>query len=92
MNNKNPLFVVKENTVEQADNLADFFVKKMKLDPLVNLFTQIFNFLVEQVNNYSSFEVLKNWLDNVVRMLEKIMKRLDQNLVFFIKHNFLNKA
>ena len=38
---KNPLFVVQEGTVVEADGALDFWVKKLGLEPLLNILEKI---------------------------------------------------
>ena len=71
---KNPLYVVKDQNVEQANGLLDFVVKKLNLEPVIEFLNSIFNILLEQVNTYPLFKAFKQFVDLVVKKLELFQK------------------
>lgn len=83
---KNPLYVVTNDgqTVEKADNMFDAWVKKMGLQPLVDLINEMIQFLLSQVTNYAFFMVFKDFVDDLVEKLEALTKAIDPVLAFSI--------
>lgn len=71
---KNPLYVVKGDQVEQATNFLDVLIKKMNLEPLVELIGSLLKMLIENVQNYQTFIVLKNFIDQLMGKLELFRK------------------
>lgn len=71
---KNPLYVVKGDQVEQATNFLDVLIKKMNLEPLVELIGSLLKMLIENVQNYQAFIVLKNFIDQLMGKLELFRK------------------
>ncbi len=68
--NKNPLYVVSGQDVEQADGFVDFLVKKLNLEPAINFLNMIFELLLSQVSTYSAFIAVKNFIDLVMKRIE----------------------
>ena len=66
MKNKNPLYVVKGNNVEQAKNFLDLIVKKFNLEPMIEVVTNILKLMLSQVTSYSGFVAVKAWFDGLV--------------------------
>lgn len=77
MKNKNPLYVVKGQNVEQARGLWDLFVKKFDLEPVVKFMMNLFQMLLEQVKNYPALVLVKNmmdeWIAQIVPKLQSFM-------------------
>ena len=73
MKNKNPLYVVKGQNVEQAKGLWDLFVKKFDLEPVVNFMINFFQMLLEQAKSYPALVLVKNMLDE---WIAQIMPRI----------------
>lgn len=71
---KNPLYVVKDQNVEQASGVFDFIVKKLNLGPVLNLLQTLLDLLMEQVNSYPMFKVFKDFFDLIVKKLELFQK------------------
>ena len=67
---KNPLYVVKGNDIEQADNLFDMLVKKLNLEPVVDFFMMIFKMLIDQAQSYTAFLIIKELLDEFLKRVE----------------------
>lgn len=74
MKNKNPLYVVKDKNVEEAEGLIDFVIKKLNLEPVINLLNMLLEMLMEQVNTYPLFKAFKQYFDLLVRKLELFQK------------------
>lgn len=69
MKNKNPLYVVKGKNVEPAKNLLDLIVKKLNLEPMIEVLTNILKLMLAQVTSYPALVAVKEWFD---QMLTKI--------------------
>jgi hypothetical protein len=67
---KNPLYVVNKNQVEEASGLVDYLVKKLNLEPAIEMLTSLFEFLLSQVRSYGAFVAVKEFIDRVVAKLE----------------------
>jgi hypothetical protein len=72
--NKNPLYVVKGDDIEVAENLFDMLIKKLNLEPVVDFFMEIFKMLFEQINSYQAFMVLKECFDEFMNRVELFRK------------------
>jgi hypothetical protein len=68
--NKNPLYVVSGQEVEEANGLVDFLVKKLKLEPAINFLNMIFDLLLSQVDSYPVFIAVKEFIDLVMKRIE----------------------
>lgn len=90
--NKNPLFVVSKDTVEEVENFFEFFVKKLGLDPLVKFFEQILFTLMEQVKDYSSLLLVQSWLETLIEVMKNFTSTFDDSIFNFVKQNILKKA
>lgn len=66
MKNKNPLYVVKGQNVQEAKNLLDLVLKKFNLEPAVEIFSGILKMLLAQVTSYPMFVAVKSWFDQVL--------------------------
>lgn len=66
MKNKNPLYVVKGNNVEQAKNLFDLVVKKLNLEPVIEVLTSLLKLMLAQVSSYQGFVFVKAWFDGII--------------------------
>lgn len=70
MKKKNPLYVVNKDEVEAAHGLVDFLVKKLNLEPAIEILSSLIKFLLEQVNSYPVFLAVKEFVDLIVKRLE----------------------
>jgi hypothetical protein len=66
MKNKNPLYVVKGNNVQEAKNFVDLILKKFNLEPAVEILTNIFKMLLAQITSYPMLVAVKNILDQLM--------------------------
>lgn len=76
MKNKNPLYVVKGQNVEQAKNLFDMLIKKFDLEPVMRILNQILEFLLSQVKSYPMFAVVKSMIDQWMLQLMPLLQNL----------------
>jgi hypothetical protein len=72
--NKNPLYVVKDKHVEEAQGPIDFLIKKLNLEPVIEFLNMILNMLLEQINSYPLFNAFKQFVDLLVKKLELFQK------------------
>jgi hypothetical protein len=76
MKNKNPLYVVKGQNVEQAKNLFDMLIKKFDLEPVMRILNQILEFLLSQVKSYPMFAVVKSMIDQWMLQLIPLLQQV----------------
>lgn len=72
--NTNPLYVVKGDQVEAAENFFDMLVKKFNLEPLLELLMNIFKTMLENVSSYPMFMLVKSFIDQALARLELFKK------------------
>ena len=72
--NKNPLYVVSGQEVEEANGLVDFLVKKLKLEPAINFLNMLFELLLSQIDSYPVFIAVKEFIDLVMKRIELFQK------------------
>ncbi len=77
MKNKNPLYVVKGQNVEEAKSFFDMLLKKFDLEPVFNFLQQMLTMLLEQVKSYPTFVIVKTmidqWMAQLMPMLQSVM-------------------
>jgi hypothetical protein len=66
MKNKNPLYVVKGKDIEEASGLFDLVVKKLNLQPVMDVFNSLLKMLLEQVKSYPTFVAIKELIDELI--------------------------
>ncbi len=76
MKNKNPLYVVKGQNVEQAKNLFDMLIKKLDLEPIMRILNQLLEFLLSQVKSYPMFAVVKSMIDQWMLQLIPLLQQV----------------
>jgi hypothetical protein len=72
--NKNPLYVVSGQEVEEAHGLVDFLVKKLNLKPAIEFLNMIFELLLSQVSSYPTFIAVKEFIDLIMKRIELFQK------------------
>jgi hypothetical protein len=72
---KNPLYVVKGKDVLEANSVFDLVIKKLNLEPAVNLLRNLFYFLLEQVENFGMYQAVKAYIDEIIRKMNDLGKR-----------------
>lgn len=75
MKNKNPLYVVKGKEVQEASSIFDLVVKKLNLEPAINILRNIFHLLLEQVENFAMFKAVKEFMEQVFQKIQDLGKR-----------------
>ncbi len=75
---KNPLYVVTDNgnVVEEASGMIDAIVKKLGLEPALEIFNSLLSLLNDQVGNYGFFLYIQELVDSLVAMLEDIAQKV----------------
>lgn len=68
--NQNPLYVVKDDHVEQASGIFDLLMKKFNLTGLVDILNAFFNVLFENVKTYAVFVAISEFVDLIVEKLK----------------------
>ena len=76
MKNKNPLYVVKGKDVQEATSLFDLVIKKLNLEPAINILKNIFMLLLEQVENFPMFQVIKGLIDEMIKKFRDYGSRM----------------
>lgn len=69
MKNKNPLYVVKGKTVLEASGIVDLLVKKLNLEPALEILNKVLAFLLAQVKDYPTFLFVKKFVDQIVGLI-----------------------
>ena len=64
---KNPLYVVKGKDVMEASGLVDMFLKKLNLEPMVELFQSILKLVLKNVSSYPALVAVKAFLDEFIQ-------------------------
>jgi hypothetical protein len=68
--NKNPLYVVKGDEVQPASGVVDLLIKKLNIEPVIDMLMNLFKMLFEAVNSYAGFMVIKNLFDELMNRVE----------------------
>jgi hypothetical protein len=76
MKNKNPLYVVKGKTVQEAKGIFDLMLKKMNLEPAVQFIVNFFKILLEQVKTYPMFVAVKTMLDELMAKIAPLVMKV----------------
>lgn len=66
---KNPLYVVKGKDVEEANGILDMIVKKLNLQPLIDLLNFLFKMLLEQVDSYPKLKAVHDLFTKIAARL-----------------------
>ena len=76
--NKNPLYVVTNNgqDVEQAKGMFDLWIKKLGLDPIIEMLEFLFKSLLNMVSSYAMLTAVKDVFDGHVAQFQFILSKL----------------
>jgi hypothetical protein len=69
MKNKNPLYVVKGQDVEEASGFWDLWIKKLNLKPTLAFFQELLKIVLEQIKTYPLLVVIKTMIDQWMQQL-----------------------
>jgi hypothetical protein len=72
---KNPLYVVKGKNVMEAKGLFDLVVKKLNLEPLVEVLKSLLKMLLEQVKSYHMLLIVKTMIDEYMKKITAMMNK-----------------
>ena len=75
MKNKNPLYVVKGKDVQEAKDIFDLVIKKLNLEPVVQIIQNILQMILENIKTYPSFLAMKGLLDELVARYFSLVKK-----------------
>lgn len=76
MKTKNPLYVVKGKEVEEASSVLDLVIKKLNLEPALNIMKNIFYLLLEQIENFAMYKAVKNFIDELIHKMMEFGKKI----------------
>lgn len=76
MKNKNPLYVVKGKTVQEAKGIFDLIVKTLNLEPTVEFLISLLKTLLEEVKSYPMFVIVKAMVDEWMAKLLPVFLKL----------------
>ena len=68
--NTNPLYVVKGNQVEEANNLFQLVAKKLGVESFLEMVIDSFKTMLSEVQSYSTFMQIKNLFDVFMQRIE----------------------
>ena len=73
---KNPLYVVTNEgkDVEGVANYIELVIKKLGLEPYLDLLESMIAMITNQVGNYGFFIALQNLVDHIAEQIEKMME------------------
>lgn len=76
MKNKNPLYVIKDSgsVVEEAFGAFDFIVKKLHLEPVIELLRSLIEMILEQVNSYQGVIIAREFIEKILSKVELFKK------------------
>lgn len=78
MKNKNPLYVVKGKDVQEASSMIDLVIKKLNLEPAINMMKNIFYLLLEQVENYAMYQAVVKFYNEMMERVRELGKKLEK--------------
>jgi hypothetical protein len=67
---KNPLYVVKGDSVEPANNILDLLVKKFNLAPFFDVIIKIMQMLLENIKSYAALELAIGFFDDFMKRIQ----------------------
>ena len=63
---QNPLYVVKGDQVEEAESLFDMLLKKLNLEPLLDIINALVKVLFENIKTYTVFVAVSELFDLLI--------------------------
>lgn len=67
MKNKNPLYVVKGKEVQEAKSVVDLMIKKLNLEPMIQIISNILKMLLEQVKNWPMLKFVEAYMSELIQ-------------------------
>lgn len=74
MKNKNPLYVVKGKDVQEANSVFDLVIKKLNLEPVIQILQNILKMLLEQVQSYPMLKFVEAYMAEVISKIMALGK------------------
>ena len=75
MKTKNPLYVVKGKDVLEAKDLFDLVIKKLSLEPVIQVLQNLLKIILDNIKTYPAFLAMKNFLDELVVQYFALVKK-----------------
>lgn len=75
MKTKNPLYVIKGKDVLEAKGIFDLVIKKLNLEPLLQVLQNILKMLLDQVKTWESFIAVKTYMDELMANYFMLIKK-----------------
>ena len=72
--NQNPLYVVKGDQVESANDLIDLLIKKFNLEPLLDFFKMVFKIMLENIKTYPMLAAVVEFFELFFQRFELFKK------------------
>ncbi len=75
----NPLYAVtnKGKDIEEVSGYVDLLITKLGLNPILEFFEELIDFLLKQISSYASFVAMKEFLDDLVSKLDLLFSQVD---------------
>ena len=89
---RNPLFVIKEGTVEEAKNPLDFLIKKMGMGPILDFLENMIKVLYSEVKDYVTLVNMNKVLQDIILKLEEYVQTTLYLLKDFIERNLFKSG
>jgi hypothetical protein len=75
MKTKNPLYVVKGKDVLEASSILDLVIKKLNLEPVIQVLQNILKMILEQVKTWETFIAAKKFVDEWIAQIIVLAQR-----------------
>lgn len=76
MKNKNPLYVVKGKDVQEASNVFDLVIKKLSLEPVIQVMQNLLQMILDTIKTYPTFIAMKKLLDELISKYSVLAQKL----------------
>lgn len=76
MKNKNPLYVVKGKTVEEAKGIFDLVMKKLNLEPVAQFLLEFIKTILGEVKSYPMLVAAKTMIDELMAKIVPLFMKL----------------
>lgn len=68
------MYIVKKNVVEEASTVWSYIVKRLELEPMINLLNQLLRMLMDSLSSYAAFSKFVEFFNLMVSRLELFKK------------------
>ena len=76
MKNKNPLYVVKGKDVQEASNVFDLVIKKLSLEPVIQVMQNLLQMILDSMKTYPTFIAMKKLFDELMAKYTELAQKL----------------